>query len=378
MKKIVLIPDSFKGTLSSKAICRITETAIRRHYPDIEIISVPLADGGEGTVDSFLTAAGGERIECTVDGPYLTAVDAFYGILPDQTAVIEMAAAAGLPLVEDEKNPGLTTTFGVGQLIDDAIRRGCRTIILGLGGSATNDFACGVAAALGAVFYNSEGLPFLPTGDTLADVHSIDLTELHRRIEGVEIIAICDIDNPLTGPRGAAAVFGPQKGADPEMVERLDRGLASIARLVKHQFGVDVDSIPGAGAAGGMGGGMLAFVGAELKMGVEVVLDLVDFETLITDADLVITGEGKVDDQSLGGKAIVGVARRAKQLNVPVIVLAGGLPSDDEAIYESGVTALISINRNAEDFSVARFKTEENLAKTVDSIMRLLKGFARD
>ena len=302
MKKFLLIPDSFKGTMSSSAICAIMKRAIERHYPDAHILSIPVADGGEGSVDSFLTAMGGERVVVEVTGPYFEKMEGFYGIVDQDVAVIEMAACAGLPLVGDEKHPDKTTTYGVGELIAHAARRGCRKIIVGLGGSATNDGGTGAAAAVGVKFLDKTGRSFIPTGGTLADIASIDTSCARKELAGIEILAMCDIDNPLFGKTGAAYIFGPQKGADVAMVEFLDSQLRALSNTITDSLGIDVSSIPGSGAAGGMGAGMLAFFGAELRMGIEVVLDTVGFDTLLHDADMVLTGEGKIDTQSLRGK----------------------------------------------------------------------------
>ncbi len=370
MKKVILVPDSFKGTLSSAEVCQILKAGILRHYPTAEVIEVPVADGGEGTVDAFLTASGGRKIICQSSDPFLADIESFYGILPDQTAVIEMAACAGLPLVEGRENPAVATTYGVGTLILDAVKRGCKRLIIGLGGSATNDMGMGAAAAAGVKFYDHDGKLFIPTGDSLDRIVSIDTSEAEELLRGVEIMAICDIQNPLYGSEGAAYVFAPQKGADDEMVEMLDRQLRLAADVVRSQLGMTIDDIAGGGAAGGMGAGMVAFFGASLRMGIDLVLDTVSFDRMLQGADLVITGEGKVDEQTLSGKVVLGVAKRAKRQNVPVLVIAGSLSIEDQVLYEQGVTAMFSINRRAEDFSISRYKAKENLRATIDSIMR--------
>lgn len=260
MKKVILIPDSFKGTMSSAEICTVMAQAVQEYYPDAQVHSVPVADGGEGSVDSFLQAVGGEKVSVPVKGPYFEEVPAFYGMLPDGVAVIEMAAAAGLPLVGERLHAEQTTTYGVGELMAHALERGCKRLVVGLGGSATNDGGCGAAAALGAVFRNAAGEAFVPVGATLAEVAEIDLSGLHPALASAELVTMCDIDNPLCGPLGAAHVFAPQKGADPAMVELLDAGLAHLADVVERCTGRDIRQLHGAGAAGGMGGGMVAFV----------------------------------------------------------------------------------------------------------------------
>lgn len=354
------------------AVCEIVSEQIRKHCPEAEIHKIPVADGGEGSVAAFVTAVGGEIVRCRASDPFGDEIEAFYGVLKDKTAVIEMAACAGLPLVEGREDPGLATTYGVGQLMADAIKKGCKRLIIGLGGSATNDMGCGAAAAVGARFTDPEGKTFVPTGETLGRIRDIDLSGMKQLLDGIEIITMCDISNPLYGPDGAAHVFSPQKGADADMVGMLDDQLKRGAKIVLDQLGIDVSSLPGGGAAGGMGAGMVAFFNSVLRMGIDVVLDVVGFDDLLRAADFVISGEGKVDNQTLNGKVVQGIAQRTKTKGIPLIVLSGSIPDDDAAIYESGVTAMFSINRQAEDFSVSRYKSAGNLAKTVDNIMRLL------
>jgi glycerate kinase len=373
MKKFLLIPDSFKGTMSSSAICAIMKRAIERHYPDAHILSIPVADGGEGSVDSFLTAMGGERVVVEVTGPYFEKMEGFYGIVDQDVAVIEMAACAGLPLVGDEKHPDKTTTYGVGELIAHAARRGCRKIIVGLGGSATNDGGTGAAAAVGVKFLDKTGRSFIPTGGTLADIASIDTSCARKELAGIEILAMCDIDNPLFGKTGAAYIFGPQKGADVAMVEFLDSQLRALSNTITDSLGIDVSSIPGSGAAGGMGAGMLAFFGAELRMGIEVVLDTVGFDTLLHDADMVFTGEGKIDTQSLRGKVVIGIARRTKRANVPLVAVVGDIGDDVQGAYDEGVSAIFSINRVAKEFKQVIARAPSDMELTMDNLIRFLK-----
>ncbi|MDF1496414.1 glycerate kinase family protein [Caproiciproducens sp. CPB-2] len=372
MKKVLLIPDSFKGTMSSSEICTIMEKSIHRYYPHAEIISIPVADGGEGSVESFLTAVGGEKVQLSVKGPYFEEVQSFYGCLPDHTAVVEMAAAAGLPLAGDNRHAEKTTTYGVGQLIEHAAKAGCKKIIVGLGGSATNDGGAGAAAALGVRFMNAEGQSFIPVGETLCNIASIDVSGLSPALAGVELITMCDIDNPLCGPQGAAAVFGPQKGADEAMVKVLDGNLTHMAAVVKRDLGKDIIHLAGAGAAGGMGGGMVAFFGSRLQMGIETVLDTVHFNSLLEGADLVFTGEGKIDFQSLRGKVVIGVARRAKEKGVPVIAVVGDIGDNIEGMYDQGVNAIFSINRVAVPFDEAKKRSRSDLMLTMDNLMRLI------
>lgn len=375
MQKILLIPDSFKGTMSSSEICGIMRKVILSYYPKADIISIPVADGGEGSVDSFLAALGGERIKVNVKGPYFEDMESFYGILPDNTAVLEMAAAAGLPLVGENRQAGKTTTYGVGQLILHAARSGCKKIIVGLGGSSTNDGGCGAAAAAGIVFRDASGNAFVPVGETLSNISSIDTGGLDPDIAQAEIITMCDIDNPLCGPNGAAYVFGPQKGADEALVKILDENLLHMAVAIKRDLGRDIAEMPGAGAAGGMGGGMAAFFGSRLQMGIETVLDTVEFDTLLEGADLVISGEGKIDFQSLRGKVVIGVARRTKKAGVPLIAIVGDIGDNIENAYNEGVSAIFSINRVAVPFREARLRCRDDLFLTMDNLMRFMKAF---
>lgn len=370
MKTWMLMPDSFKGTMSSAEICQCMRAQILRYVPDAEVISIPVADGGEGSVECFLEAMGGQKVEAEVYGPLGTWMTAHYGIVSQHTAIIEMAACAGLPLVEGRQNPEKTTTFGVGQLMLDAVKRGCRKIIVGLGGSCTNDGGAGAASACGAKFYDAAGRAFTPVGGTLNHIARVDLSGLKTQLKGIELVAMCDIDNPLCGPQGAAAVFGPQKGADGAMVARLDEGLCHLAEVVQRDTGCDAMDAPGAGAAGGMGYGMLACFGAKLQMGIETVLDTVSFETLAQRADIILTGEGRMDGQSLRGKVVMGIARRAKPLGVPVVAVVGDIGDDIMPAYEQGVTGIFSINRVAQDFEKVRARSKSDLALTMDNLVR--------
>lgn len=369
MERYVLVPDSFKGTLTSHEICGILREEILRASPEAEVIAIPVADGGEGSVDAFLAALGGERIEVPCHGPHMEEMTGFYGLLPDGTAVVEMAAAAGLPLVGTRLEPDKATTYGVGELMAAAADRGARRIILGLGGSATNDGGCGAAAALGVRFLDTDGTAFVPTGGTLDRIVRIE-TAQQRPLP--EITVMCDIDNPLCGPTGASAVFGPQKGADPEMVARLDANLHHFAEIAARDLGAAVEQLPGAGAAGGMGGGAVAFWNARLQMGIETVLNTVDFDSIVQSARLVFTGEGRLDSQSVRGKVIAGVGRRAKQAGVPVVAVVGAVGDGADGIYDLGVCSVFSINHAPEPFETAKLKSRDNLRRTARNIMGLL------
>lgn len=369
MPGFILVPDSFKGTLSSQTICRVMQEVLLKHFPDAWIRPLPVADGGEGSVDAFLSSVGGQKISLCVTGPTGQPVDAFYGVLPDGTAVIEMAAAAGLPLMGDQLDVLGATTYGVGELMRAALAGGARRMILCLGGSATNDGGCGAVAALGAVFKDAAGKTFVPTGGSLSKIASVDLSKLDPAVRDCEITVMCDIDNPLCGPSGAAAVFGPQKGASTADVELLDQGLRHLAELVDPQ----VIDLPGAGAAGGFGAGAVAFFGGVLRPGIDVVLDAVGFDEGLARADLVLTGEGRIDSQSLRGKVVSGVASRARRMGKPVIAVVGDIGGDMEPVYEQGVTAVVSINRRPMAFEESKHRSLENLRATMDDIARLLK-----
>ena len=373
MKKVLLVPDSFKGTMSSSEVCEIIREVIQDHHPSATVMCIPVADGGEGSVDSFLSASGGRKITTPVKGPYMEDLDANYGLIDGgSTAVIEMASCAGLPLAGENLRPGKTTTYGVGQIIIDAARRGCRKIIIGLGGSCTNDFGTGTAAALGVRFMDGDGHEFIPTGETLARISRIDKSGLLPALKEIEITAMCDIDNPLYGETGAAYVFAPQKGADSEMVEFLDGQLRAVSETVKRECGIDVSALPGAGAAGGMGGGMAAFLGAGLRPGIEIVLDTVGFDDMLSGADLVISGEGRLDSQSLRGKVIAGVARRTKKHGVPLVAIVGDIGDNIDGIYDQGVSAIFSINNVALPFREAKKRSKSDLRFTADNLMKFM------
>ena len=373
LHKIVLVPDSFKGTLSSARFCALCARKIAELAPQCEVVSVPVADGGEGSADCFLTALGGRKIRVNTKNPLLEDMTAAYGILDGdgpRTAVIEMAACAGLPLIEDRKDPLRASTYGVGLLLRDALQRGCRRIILGLGGSATTDMGLGAAQALGARFYDENGKEFLPVGGNLCELRHIDLSGM-RLPPDAEITCMCDIRNPLYGPMGAAHVFSPQKGATPEQTALLDRGLRHAADVIKTECGTDVSRIPGGGAAGGMGAGMNALLGAKLQSGIETVLDTVNFDELLRGADLCVTGEGLLDRQSTMGKVLDGVSRRTRAQGVPLVALVGGVSYDVGEIHNQGVSAVFTVNRLPEPLEESCLHTEENLLFAMENILRL-------
>ena len=372
MKKIIIASDSFKGTLDSINVCNIVEKGIKNIRPEINTVKIPIADGGEGTVDAFLNAMGGKKVTITVTGPLFDKVEASYGILDDGSAVIEMAQASGLPLVEGRENPLKTTTYGTGELIKDALSKGCTNIIIGIGGSATNDGGIGMAAALGVKFLNEDASEIDLTGGGLADLAKIDVSTINSNISNCNFVVACDVDNPLYGENGAAYIFAPQKGADPSMVKVLNENLKHYAGIVNRDLGINLQTYKGSGAAGGLGAGLVAFLNAELKSGINILLDTVDFDNLIVDADLIITGEGKIDGQSLRGKVPVGIADRAVKYHKPVVAIVGAIGDDIDALYERGISSIFSINRKAEAFEIAKNYSEENLLKTTESIIRLI------
>ncbi len=371
--KIILVPDSFKGTMSALEVCAVMEQAALALFPQAQVVSLPVADGGEGSVECLVKAAGGRCVPAQVQGPYGQPMEAFYGLLPDGTAVVETASCAGLPLVEGDARPDQTTTFGVGQLLLQAAEAGARRILLGLGGSCTNDGGCGAAAACGVRFFRADGEAFVPVGGTLKDIASLSADHLDPRLQGVEIACMCDIDNPFYGEEGAAFVFASQKGAGPDAVRLLDQGLRHLAAEIQRCLGRDISALPGAGAAGGLGGGMAAFLGARLLPGIDAVLDAVRFEEALQGADLILTGEGRVDGQTLRGKAVLGVARRARGSGVPVVAVTGDAAQAGEGLYQQGVAALFSINRSPMAFAQARHHSKENLYQTTENILRLAK-----
>ena len=335
--KLVFAPDSFKGSLSALEITRILERVARRYFPAAETVSVPMADGGEGTVDALLRAMGGKEIRSTVTGPLFGTVDARWGVLGDgKIAVMEMAQASGLPLVPaDRRDPRRTTTLGTGEMMARALGRGVRRILMGIGGSATNDGGLGMLTALGARFTDAAGQSVLPVGGELIRVAGADFSGLMPELRETKITVICDVNNPLLGENGASRVYGPQKGADAAAVEALEAGMAHYARVLSRVLGREVAAFPGAGAAGGLGAVLAGVLGAELKSGVDAVLDTVDFDGKVKDADLVITGEGRLDGQSVRyGKVPAGVARRCEKNGVPVAAVVGGIGEDAEGFYD--------------------------------------------
>ncbi|RNC29629.1 MAG: Glycerate 2-kinase [Candidatus Dichloromethanomonas elyunquensis] len=372
--KVLVASDSFKGSLSSIQVGEAVTEGVKRIFPEAAVRVIPIADGGEGTVEALVTAGGGKYLRKMATSPLGEPVEAVMGMLPDGTAVIEMAAASGLPLVPLEKrNPFITTTRGTGDLIKAALDEGARRILIGIGGSATNDGGAGMVQALGGKLLNQDGKELPPGGAALADLSKIDISGMDIRLKNVRITIICDVDNPLCGPRGASAVYGPQKGANPEMVLFLDRCLSHYAKVISNQLGIDIYDIPGAGAAGGLGAGLLAFTQAELKSGTEAILDTIKFNEMINDYDLVITGEGRIDGQSAFGKVPKGVGTRAQKNEKPVIAIVGSIGEGAEVMYDYGLNAIVPIVNRAMTLDEAVSDAYSLVVQTAERIFRLLQ-----
>ncbi|HEC44270.1 MAG TPA: glycerate kinase [Bacteroides sp.] len=372
--KILIAPDSFKNALSALDVAHSLEKGILRSIPEAETRIVPMADGGEGTVESLIDATGGKRVNIRVKDPLSRDVESSFGITGDgSTAVIEMAAASGIQLIKpEEKDPWNTTTYGTGELIKAALDSGCRTILLGIGGSATNDCGSGMATALGVKFMDKNGNPVNQGGGALAEVERIDMGRLDPRIAESTILVACDVTNPLTGPQGASCVYGPQKGADDSMVKKLDENLSTFARVIKNQLGKEVGDIPGAGAAGGLGAGLIAFLDAKLVEGVPAIAERIGLEDDIKWADLVITGEGGMDFQTQYGKTPYGVAQIARKYNKPVIAVAGTIGEGADVLYDMGISAMYSILESPMSLNEAIAKTPLLLETAGERIGRIL------
>jgi len=372
---ILIAPDSFKDCLSAMEVASALQRGIQKIIPDASISKLPMADGGEGTVESVIDATRGKQLRLKVMDPLMREVSSFYGISGDgETAVIEMAAASGLELLkEDERDPWITSTFGTGQLIRDALDHGVRKILLGIGGSATNDGGTGMAQALGVQFGGKFGNLTVRGGGALGEVEQIFMEGLDPRVHATEIIVACDVSNPLTGPKGASYIYGPQKGADEMMVEKLDRNLLHLADLIKDQLGKEISEYPGAGAAGGLGGGLMAFLNADLVGGFDMVAGVCDLREKIGEADLVITGEGKMDAQTRFGKTPFGVAQMALKQGKPVIGVAGTLDEDASLLYELGFNLLMSIQEKPGDLEYSLKNGKQLLERCGERIARLLR-----
>ena len=378
--KIVIAPDSFKESLTALEVAEAIEAGLKKVLPDAEYVKVPMADGGEGTVQSLVDATEGRLISAEVRAPLGNKVKAEFGLSGDgRTAIIEMAAASGLHLVPPEaRNPLRTTSYGTGELILAALAEGVEKIIVGIGGSATNDGGAGMLQALGALLLDAQHQPIGAGGGCLQDLAAIDLSGLDKRLAGVEIVVACDVDNPLCGEKGASAVFGPQKGATPEMVQALDSGLQHFAAIAARDLGLDIQSPAGAGAAGGMGGGVLLLPDARLQAGVQIVMEAVKLAEKVQDADLVITGEGRMDAQSVHGKTPIGVAHTAKAFGKPVIAIVGCLREDYEVVYAQGIDAVFPIIRQLGSLEEILQHGRDNLVSAAQNVARIYQmGISR-
>lgn len=374
--KIIIAPDSFKGNRSASEVANLIEKGIKRVYPKARIVKVPMADGGEGTVRSLVDATKGRIISKKVTGPLGKKVKASYGILGDgKTAIIEMASASGLPLVpKSKRNPLLTTTYGTGELIKAALDKGCRRIIVGIGGSATVDGGAGMAQALGARLLNKKGEEIGFGGGALANLEQIDISKLDKRIKKTKALIASDVDNPLTGPKGAAKVYAPQKGATPSMVKRLEKNLKKYASIIKKDLRKDIKNIPGTGAAGGLGAGLITFLDAKIRLGVDIVIETVGLKKYLKNADLVITGEGKMDSQTIYGKTPIGVAKIAKRCNIPVIAIVGEVGEGVEKVYKYGIDGIITTAPYSMTRVQAIKRSSELIPDVSENLMRLIQG----
>ncbi|WP_304943412.1 glycerate kinase [Vallitalea guaymasensis] len=374
---ILIAPDSFKGSLSAEKYCDVAKKAVTNVFPNANVVTCPMADGGEGTVEALVYNTKGSILYETVTDPIGKPVKAKYGLLgDDKTAVIEMASASGLPLVPvDKKNPLYTTTYGTGELVKKVIDKGCTTIILGIGGSATNDGGAGMMEALGFKLLDEEGNMIQRGAIGLKDLHHIDTSNKDKRLDDVNFLVACDVNNPLCGPNGASYIYGPQKGATKEQLPLLDDALANFASIIKKDFGKEVKDIEGSGAAGGLGAGLLAFFDATLKPGFEIIKDIINLEKYFSDFkfDLVITGEGEINYQTVNGKLPVGVAKTAKKYDVPVIAVAGSIGKDAERVYEHGIDSVFTIMDGPHNLDYAIKNADILLFQAIERIMKVIK-----
>lgn len=373
--KVIFAPDSFKESLSAPAVAAALARGFQHVIPQLEAVLLPVADGGEGTTEALVSATGGQLFEQVVADPLGRPVTAQWGLLGGQTeliAVIETAAASGLHrLTLDERNPSLTSTFGTGELVRAALDAGVRRFIIGLGGSATNDAGAGFLQALGVQLLDQKGQALKSGGLALSGLQQIDLSKLDPRLASCRFEVACDVNNPLTGIKGASAVFGPQKGADAQMVQALDAALSHFATLAEPVTGHNFSLLPGAGAAGGLGAALTGFLNAELRSGIDIVLDALDFDSYLHEAQLVITGEGRIDSQTIHGKTPIGVARRAKRQGLPVVAVAGSVSADAAVVYQHGIDAVFSIMQGVATLPQALQEASSNLERTAESIARL-------
>ncbi len=377
--QVVVAPDSFKESASAAEVAAALAEGVRRALPHARVTQIPMADGGEGAVDALLAAVGGERIELKATGPLGEPVDAFYGLIDGgKTAIIEMAAASGLALVPPERrDPRITTTCGTGELIHDALDRGVDRIIIGLGGSATNDGGAGMAQALGCHLYDGRMHELPPGGAALADLARIDINGRHPRLDTCEILVACDVTNPLVGRYGASRVYGPQKGATPEIVEELDAALSHYGAMIESQLGIPVIDIPGAGAAGGLAAGLMAFADGKIRRGFEIIAEACRLRERLRGVDLVLTGEGCLDEQTANGKVPAGVAELAAEAGASAIAFAGRLKPGYETLYAMGLDAAFAIADGPMPFEESRSRIAVLLAHAAENAVRAWRAGRR-
>ena len=376
--KFLFASDSFKGTLSSEQIITLLDAAAKNVFPDCETMGIPVADGGEGTIDAVISVLHGSIYEVDVHGPLMEEVVSRYGETGNGAAVIEMAAASGLPMVPvDKRDPRVTTTYGTGELIKTALDRGCRDITIAIGGSATNDGGMGAMRALGIRFLDENGEELPGCGNDLARVADIDISGLHSAVKDARFTIMCDVNNPLTGPDGATYTFGKQKGGSPEILDELEQGMIHYAALIREKMGTDVDQIPGSGAAGGLGAAFCVFLKAEMKSGIETVLDLIHFDELLEGVDLVITGEGRIDWQSAFGKVPSGIGNRCRKKGIPAIAIVGGMGDKAEMIFDHGIDSIITTINGAMGLDEALERAEELYAGAAERAFRMVKAGMR-
>ena len=373
--KFLFASDSFKGTLSSEKIIELLTESANKVFPGCETAGTLIADGGEGTVDAVIAMTKGSLIEVSVHGPLMEETTAVYGKINEESAIIEMAAASGLPMVPAElRNPLNTTTYGTGELIKDALDKGFRNISIALGGSATNDGGMGAMAALGVKFLDKDGKELKGQGSDLAKVAKVDISGLHPAVKEAAFTVMCDVNNPLTGPDGATYTFGKQKGGTPEILDELEAGMKSYAKVAGEALGRDIDNLPGAGAAGGLGAAACGFLNATLKSGIETVLDLIDFDRMLEGVDVVVTGEGRIDWQSAFGKVPSGIGMRCKRKGIPAVAIVGGMGNGAEKIYDFGVESILPTINGAMDIEEALERAEELYKAAADRMFRFLKA----
>lgn len=380
MKKVILAFDSFKGSVNAKEITDAIKSTIQKFQPDCEIVSFPIADGGEGTMEVLSDHLKAHKTSCLVHDPLMRIITSTYAFTKDgRTAIMEMAAAAGLPLLTpEERNPLNTTTFGVGEMIKDALQKGCRHILLGIGGSATNDAGIGMMNALGVRFFDSDKKEIKPTGGLLSNIAYIDTSNLISELKDTQFTIISDVNNPFCGPMGAAYVFAPQKGGNEEQIKLLDKGLYHYGKLILNKFGKDIFNIPGAGAAGGMGGGLIPYLNIEIRQGSKAILQILNFKETLKDTSLIFTGEGKIDRQTTMGKALQGIVELAKEADIPVIALGGAI-EETEQLNKLGFTGVFSIQSGPVTLQDAMKKETalNNLSRTVIQIIRIADAFSK-